>query len=168
METNLGCCALNKSNFNHLKVTHSLTLSGQIDRLQASGPTLLYSDKESLTPVEMRVLLVVASLVALCGAEFEIQYEFVEEWRLWKAQHGKDYLTQPEELERHLVWLSNRKYIELHNKNADIFGYKLTMNAFGDLVWLVYYSHKCVARDNFPACVNAPPVLLWLDSCRVQ
>lgn len=142
METNLGCCALNKSNFNHLKVTHSLTLPGQIDRLQAPGPALLYSDKDCLTPVEMRVLLVVASLAVLCEAVLEIQYEFVEEWRLWKAQQGKAYLTQPEELERHLVWLSNRKYIELHNKNADIFGYKLAMNTFGDLVWLVYLSHK--------------------------
>ena len=86
---------------------------------------------------EMRVLLVVASLALLCGAAVEIHYEFVEEWKLWKSQHGRDYLTQPEELERHLVWLSNRKYIESHNNNADIFGYKLAMNGFGDLVWTV-------------------------------
>ena len=82
----------------------------------------------------MRALLVVASLAVLSWAAVEIEYEFVEEWRLWKTQHSKTYLSQPEELERHLVWLSNRKYIECHNNNADIFGYKLAMNNFGDLV----------------------------------
>ena len=78
--------------------------------------------------------MMVASLAVLCRAAVQIRYEFVEEWRLWKTKHGKAYETQPVELERHLVWLSNRKYIESHNSNADIFGYNLAMNSFGDLV----------------------------------
>ena len=59
--------------------------------------------------------------------------ELLEEWQLWKSQHGKSYAHRAEELERHLIWASNRKYIEEHNTNA-IFGYTLAMNHFGDLV----------------------------------
>lgn len=39
-----------------------------------------------------------------------------------------------DELERHIVWLSNRKYIEEHNRNSGTFGYTLAMNQFGDMV----------------------------------
>lgn len=64
------------------------------------------------------------------------QYEFVEEWNMWKGQHEKSYASQLEDLDRHLVWLSNKKFIELHNANSHIFGYHLAMNHFGDLVSL--------------------------------
>lgn len=79
------------------------------------------------------VLMLVTAVLCVTQA-IEIQYEFVEEWKLWKTQHERTYNTQPEELERHLVWLSNKKYIEAHNNNADVFGYTLSMNAFGDMV----------------------------------
>ncbi len=62
------------------------------------------------------------------------QYEYVEEWNLWKNQHSKSYETEVEELDNHLIWLSNKKFIELHNANSHIFGYKLAMNHFGDMV----------------------------------
>ena len=62
------------------------------------------------------------------------QYEFVEEWNLWKSQHLKSYDSELEELSKHLVWLSNKKFIELHNANSHIFGFELAMNHFGDLV----------------------------------
>ena len=78
-------------------------------------------------------LLVLLSVVVLCAAA-GVQYEFVEEWKLWKTHHGKSYGTDLEELERHLVWLSNKKYIESHNNNAHMFGYTLAMNSFGDMV----------------------------------
>ena len=85
--------------------------------------------------MEMRVsLMVLVSVGVLCVHCVEIEYEFVEEWRLWKTEHGRTYHAQPEELERHLVWLSNKKYIEVHNKNSGIFGYTLSMNGFGDMV----------------------------------
>lgn len=77
-------------------------------------------------------LVVLLSVVAVCVAE--LHYEFKEEWRLWKTDHGKSYRTDMEELERHLVWVSNKKYIEAHNANVEVFGYTLAMNSFGDMV----------------------------------
>ena len=61
----------------------------------------------------------------------------VEEWQMWKMQHGKSYDSVREELERHLVWLANREYINVHNKNSHIFGFTLAMNHLGDLVSLL-------------------------------
>ena len=40
-----------------------------------------------------------------------------------------------EELQRHYVWLDNKKYIEQHNMNeAEEKGFTLAMNQFADLV----------------------------------
>ena len=83
--------------------------------------------------MEILVLLAVVT-GAVCRETVGVQYEFVEEWKLWKAENERMYHTQQEELERHLVWLSNRKYIEAHNNNFNIFGYTLAMNGFGDMV----------------------------------
>lgn len=76
-------------------------------------------------------------LFMVCFGEAEragFNSELLEEWELWKTQHGKSYAHKVEELERHMIWASNRKYIEEHNVNADTFGYTLAMNHFGDLV----------------------------------
>ena len=64
----------------------------------------------------------------------ELQYQHPEEWQLWKTEHGKSYGSQREELERHLVWLANREYINAHNENAHILGFTLAMNHLGDIV----------------------------------
>ncbi|CAI8023144.1 Silicatein [Geodia barretti] len=56
-----------------------------------------------------------------------------EEWQMWKTQHGKSYGSVREELERHLVWLANREYINAHNQNSHIFGFTLAMNHLGDI-----------------------------------
>ena len=77
-------------------------------------------------------LLVLLSAITLAAAA--AKFEFLEEWNLWKAQHGKSYSEERGELERHIVWLSNRAYIEHHNANAKIFGFTLAMNQFGDMV----------------------------------
>ena len=83
-----------------------------------------------------RSLLV--SLLGICCLttvySMQPKFQFVEEWSLWKGEHDKSYGSQLEELERHLVWLSNRKYIEQHNANAHLFGFTLRMNHFGDMV----------------------------------
>ena len=79
----------------------------------------------------MKVLLV-AALFSLALATPRLQLS--EEWHQWKSEHGKSYLSEREELERHLVWQSNLKYIEAHNQNAHILGFSLKMNHFGDLV----------------------------------
>lgn len=64
--------------------------------------------------------------------------QYPREWHLWKAQHQKSYESTEHELSRHLVWLSNKKYIEEHNKHANVTGYGLEMNQFGDLVGLMH------------------------------
>lgn len=61
-------------------------------------------------------------------------YQLSREWCSWKTQHKKSYISDSEELERHLIWLSNVKYIEGHNANEHIFGYRLSMNQYGDMV----------------------------------
>ena len=72
-------------------------------------------------------------LTELCGA-VTVNYQFPEQWEAWKTQHGKSYSSQLEDLDRHLVWLSNKKFIESHNANEDYFGFALGMNSLGDLV----------------------------------
>lgn len=83
----------------------------------------------------MKTLVVVAFLGALvaCVASLPV-FEHHEEWQMWKTQHGKSYASEREELEKHLVWVSNKEYIERHNANSDVFGFTLAMNHFGDLV----------------------------------
>ena len=75
-------------------------------------------------------LLLLCSCVSLClGAGLEgARYQHVEEWKLWKGTHSKSYESSKEDMEKHIVWLSNKEYIEQHNKNAHIFGFTLAMN----------------------------------------
>ena len=69
---------------------------------------------------------------------------FTQEWHLWKADHEKSYKDDQEEVERHAVWMSNKEYIEQHNKQADELGFTLKMNQFGDLVSRDRYSIRGV------------------------
>ena len=82
----------------------------------------------------MKITAILVCSVLLAVVTCEVQYQHPEEWQLWKTEHGKSYESQREELERHLVWLSNREYINAHNANSDIFGFTLSMNHFGDIV----------------------------------
>lgn len=82
----------------------------------------------------MFVSALVLCFVSVALASNVPQYQFVEEWKLWKSQHGREYESTLEDLDRHIVWLSNKKYIELHNSNSHIFGYTLSLNHFGDMV----------------------------------
>ena len=75
------------------------------------------------------------------GKDGDVEYnekapvlELSEEWEQWQTEHGKMYLDVREMVERHIVWASNREYIDQHNKNALLLGYSLRMNQFGDLV----------------------------------
>ncbi len=79
-------------------------------------------------------ILIVLTLLGLACARGVPKYAFVEEWQLWKSSHERDYTTDREELEKHLVWLSNREYIQQHNANSEIFGFTLAMNHYGDMV----------------------------------
>ena len=57
-----------------------------------------------------------------------------DEWELWKATHGKSYLTIEEESYRRDTWKENSLLIKTHNTNSNKHGYTLEMNSFGDLV----------------------------------
>ena len=82
----------------------------------------------------MKIAEVIVCSVLLGAVCCEVQYQHPEEWQLWKTEHGKSYGSQREELERHLVWLANREYINAHNDNAHILGFTLAMNHLGDIV----------------------------------
>ena len=79
-------------------------------------------------------LALLAMLAAKPAAAAKVQFSYAEEWQMWKTQHGKSYGSVREELERHLVWLANREYINAHNQNSHIFGFTLTMNHLADMV----------------------------------
>lgn len=87
-------------------------------------------------------LTVIISLLQVEGCQaygetflkYRAKYKNLDEWVTWKRTHQKKYESGYHELERHLVWLSNKIYIEQHNANKDIFGFTLTMNYWGDLV----------------------------------
>ena len=82
----------------------------------------------------MRAVLLFSVLLAAAMAAAQINLQYPEEWQMWKSKHGKSYRSQREELDRHLLWLATREYINAHNKNSHIFGLTLAMNHFGDLV----------------------------------
>ena len=80
---------------------------------------------------------VLVSILLVCcysGSSLYISYQFPEQWEAWKTQHGKNYSSQLEDLDRHLVWLSNKKFIESHNSFSHVFGYTLALNKFADMV----------------------------------
>ena len=77
----------------------------------------------------MKVLFILA-LVAIASAHFEYTQEFQE----WKVKYSRKYGTKDEELQRQIIWESNKKFVENHNANADKFGFTVAMNEFADLV----------------------------------
>lgn len=48
--------------------------------------------------------------------------------------YGKTYISKEEELQRHVIWEANKKYVDNHNEYADVFGFTLEMNEFADMV----------------------------------
>ena len=62
------------------------------------------------------------------------ELELHAEWSTWKAHHRKKYSTSVQDLERYVVWRSNKAYINYHNSFASNFGFYLSMNKFGDMV----------------------------------
>ena len=86
--------------------------------------------------MKTKVLVLLSLLIAYTAGS---KFEFLEEWTSWKSDHGKIYSSEREEIGRHLVWLSNKAYIDGHNANSQYFGHTLAMNHFGDLVSADYY-----------------------------
>ena len=109
---------------------------------------------------EVLGMKVPAVLVCVCAVALaEVQFQHPEEWQLWQTQHKKSYGSQREELERHLVWLSNREYINAHNKNAHILGFTLAMNHLGDIVSTLY---ACIHVSKLSVKNN--PIFLQLQT----
>ena len=73
-------------------------------------------------------------LLACQCSEGQALPQFSSEWHGWKLEHRKEYKTEREEMYRHVVWQSNKKFIETHNLYNASFGYTLAMNEMGDLV----------------------------------
>ena len=80
------------------------------------------------------LLYCAASSTSSASVDDVPKFQLVEEWKLWKSQHGKSYDSTKEELEKHITWLSNKEYIDQHNANSDVFGFTLAMNHLGDMV----------------------------------
>ena len=100
-------------------------------------------------PFQLALLIVLIQQTS--GAEDELDratvlFKHHEEWSNWKLLHAKQYNSTLEELERHLIWLSNKRYIDAHNANSHIFGFKLAMNHLGDVVSY----HKVQSQRFFP------------------
>ena len=83
----------------------------------------------------LSVLLLLACVLqqSWCGGE-AVMPQLSAEWRLWKADHGKQYSSVREELYRHVIWQSHQKFIDAHNHFNQTFGFTLAMNEMGDLV----------------------------------
>lgn len=81
----------------------------------------------------MRLFLATVLVLSTTAAASSM-LEFAEEWKQWKLQHGKSYLSDQEEIERQKVWLANKKYIDEHNAQAGSLSFTLAMNQFGDMV----------------------------------
>lgn len=95
--------------------------------------SLSLSSKQAMKSPQLLVSAVLLSIILSLSTAAPV-YQLGEEWHLWKAENEKMYTSDREELERHLIWLSNKKYIDGHNANKDIFGYTLAMNQYGDMV----------------------------------
>lgn len=114
------------------------------------------SDGAKSTSLSFRAsfVLIVLCLLALAGegsaetihkkSSRNAYFEHAAEWSHWKLKHERNYNSSLEELERHLVWASNKRYIDSHNANSHIFGFTLAMNHLGDVVsCTVYIIYSC-------------------------
>lgn len=92
----------------------------------------------------MVVLLSLQNLKEGFALKLKPRFRYEQEWSKWKFTNDRNYTSDLEELERHLIWLSNKVYIDQHNANAHIFGFTLAMNHLGDLV--------CLTLNNVHVC----------------
>ena len=78
-------------------------------------------------------------LVFLCtGFSAELVFKVDSEWQTWKEKHDRDYENEIHELERYVIWKSNKAYIDAHNELEEEFGYRLALNQFADMVSRIY------------------------------
>ena len=107
-------------------------------------------------------LLLDFSITLALKAKPKFRHE--QEWNKWKFVHDRNYTNELEELERHLIWLSNKVYIDLHNANAHIFGFNLAMNHLGDLVCLkerVFKLPVSLSLQKYLFCFCRVKLIIW-------
>lgn len=83
----------------------------------------------------MKLLILVAALVAAASAASIVDPTMDLYWQAFKDQHNKQYATEDEETQRRLIWEDNVKFINRHNLEASLgkHTYTVKMNKFGDL-----------------------------------
>ena len=59
---------------------------------------------------------------------------FQVSFSLLPQQLSKKYVSEEEEVRRMNIWAMNKKYVEMHNANADLYGFTTGMNEYADLV----------------------------------
>lgn len=116
--------------------------------------------------VQGSILLLVLLVLTIGGTELEassnnnrassslhkasahrLHFKHADLWDQWKHKHDKTYESSLHELEHHLVWLSNKEYIDHHNANEHIFGYTLALNHLGDMVSGIVLARKFPTAD---------------------
>lgn len=60
-------------------------------------------------------------------------YTLINDFRVWKKQHGKVYESAEHEVQRLLTWMDHHSYIEQHNKKDPAPSYTLGHNRFSDI-----------------------------------
>ena len=99
--------------------------------------------------VEFSLALLIAAVTVKAAVAESVQFSSVEEWQMWKGQHGKSYGSVRKELERHIVWLANRAYINAHNQNSHVFGFTLALNHFGDVVSFMHTDRASIVQQRY-------------------
>ncbi len=94
------------------------------------------------------VLLFCICSLSCASSNLQPRFQYLEEWNAWKSTHGKSYESERDEVEKHIVWMSNKEYIDQHNANSHIFGFNLDLNHLGDMV-----SAMVVVVVDFGCCV---------------
>ncbi|XP_028675291.1 procathepsin L-like [Erpetoichthys calabaricus] len=111
----------------------------------------------------MKCLIIIVTLVGAVTAASLLLEDL--EFYAWMLKHGKSYRSNEEEVHRKEIWLANRKYVLLHNMEADqgIKSYRLGMNFFADLTNQEYRQitfRGCLGRFNSTK-VRQISTLLW-------
>ena len=78
------------------------------------------------------VVLLVSSLAAVASG-----FQYTNEWKEWKKDHGRVYESDDIEHLRHTIWETNMQFVIKHNAHADEFGFSVEMNEFADLASLL-------------------------------
>ena len=80
--------------------------------------------------------LVILALTVYCASAATIFDKTLDHvWTTYKAEHGKTYGSNEEELSRRLIWEANTRFIHKHNMEAanGVHTYTVKMNKFGDM-----------------------------------